>query len=54
MTGLVSRRGRRGRPPKLTVTLEQQIERRRERLQEVRETGERNYKKFSLLEHCND
>lgn len=37
--GLVSRRGRRGRPPKLGVTMvtaEQQVERRRERLEEVR------------------
>lgn len=34
--GLVGRRGRRGRPPKLTVTTEQQAQRRRDRLQEVR------------------
>lgn len=36
--GLVGRRGRRGRPPKLCVTMpdaEQQAERRRDRLQEV-------------------
>lgn len=33
--GLVGRRGRRGRPPKLTVTTEQQAQRRRDRLQEV-------------------
>lgn len=34
--GLVGRRGRRGRPPKLSVTTEQQAQRRRDRLQEVR------------------
>ncbi|XP_067471402.1 zinc finger protein 839 isoform X2 [Thunnus thynnus] len=41
--GLVSRRGRRGRPPKLSVTMataEQQAERRRERLQELVEQCE--------------
>lgn len=39
--GLVSRRGRRGRPPKLSVTTEQQAQRRRERLQEVRALKDR-------------
>lgn len=43
--GLVSRRGRRGRPPKLTVTTEQQAQRRRDRLQEVR--GEKDSKKYN-------
>uniref|UniRef100_H3C3K2 C2H2-type domain-containing protein n=1 Tax=Tetraodon nigroviridis TaxID=99883 RepID=H3C3K2_TETNG len=38
--GLVSRRGRRGRPPKLSVTTEQQAQRRRERLQELVEQCE--------------
>lgn len=41
--GLVSRRGRRGRPPKLVVamvTAEQQVERRRDRLQELVEQCE--------------
>lgn len=35
--GLISRRGRRGRPPKMAVTA-LTAERRRERLQEVRES----------------
>ncbi|KAG7509683.1 zinc finger protein 839 [Solea senegalensis] len=38
--GLVSRRGRRGRPPKLSVTSEQQTQKRRDRLHELVEQCE--------------